>query len=799
MAKRRSLLIFILGLISAFHSYSQKQTNFWYFGTLAGIDFNSGSPVAVSGMTATNEGTSVASDVNGNLLFYTDGVSVWDKTHTQMPNGNGLMGDVSSTQSALVVPVPGSSTLYYIFTVDYIVGPNGFRYSIVDMTQQAGNGDVTTKNTLIKNNVPEKLCAVYHCNGTDIWVMVHDWGTNAFYAYLVTSSGISAPVISNAGTVYNGSTINNSVGQMKFSPDGSRIAAAIGYMDMVEVFDFDNKTGIVSNPVTLPMGDHVYGVEFSPDNSKLYVSYYQLGNAGWISQFDLTAANIPASQTVLGTSFDPNYFYGLQLATDGKIYATVEVTPFLSVINSPNTAGVGCNFASNAVNVDPNGMGNTVMLGLPNFISSYFNAGFPNPPSCGGVVADFQSSDTVLCQNGCINFTDLSTGSPTTWQWSFPGANPTSSSSQNPTNVCFSTVGNYTVTLIASDGTTSDTVTNIITVSSGPTANAGTNVTITSGNNTTLNASGGGTYLWSPATTLSCTTCPNPVANPTATTTYSVTVTDANGCSAIDSVIVYVTTQLIASFQASDTILCKNDCISFADNSTGNPNNWQWTFTGANPTSSTSQNPTNICYASAGTYTIMLIASNGTSSDTTVNTITVMPGPAANAGADVTLALGDNTTLSASGGGTYSWGPATGLSCINCQNPIAAPNITTTYFVTVTDANGCTSVDLVTVFVEPVIPALPCFEPYVADAFSPNDDGQNDVVYVHAADLQSLAFAVYDRWGEKVFETTDAAHGWDGKYKGRLLEPGVFVYYLKAVCASGDKEYNMKGNITLFR
>ncbi len=542
---RKKFLFIFLFIICAFHSYSQKQTNFWFFGTLAGIDFNSGSPVALpNGALNTTEGCSAASDASGNLLFYTDGVSVWDKTNTQMPNGNGLAGDPSSTQSALVVPVPGSTTLYYIFTVDYVVGPKGFEYSIVDMTLNSGKGDVTTKNTLIKSNVTEKLCAVYHCDGQDIWVMVHEWNSNRFFAYLVTAAGISAPVISSVGILHNGNSTNNSIGQMKFSNDGSKIACAIGYKDSVNVCSFSNNSGAVSNPIALALGNHVYGVEFSPDNSKFYTSYYQIGNAGWVSQFDLTAANIPASQTVLGTSFDPNYFYSLQIASDGKIYASTDVSSFLGVVNSPNIAGAGCNFVVQGFNVDPTAMGHQSMLGLPGFVASYFFAGFPNIPACSKVVANFSGSDTVLCKNQCISFTDMSTGTPApnNWQWIFTGAAPDTSTFQNPSNICYSTAGNYSVTLIASNANASDTIIKTIIVMPGPTANAGADTIITLGTSATLNASGGGNYVWSPSTGLSCTTCPDPAANPSLTTTYFVTVTDTNGCSATDSVTVKVVT-----------------------------------------------------------------------------------------------------------------------------------------------------------------------------------------------------------------------------------------------------------------
>lgn len=779
MTIRRSLLIVFISIISILHSYSQKQTNFWYFGTLAGLDFNSGSPVALSnGVLNTTEGCAAISDVNGNLLFYTNGVDVWDKTHTQMPNGNGLMGDVSSTQSALIVPVPGSATLYYIFTVDYIVGPNGFRYSIVDMTQQAGNGDVTVKNTLLQNNVVEKLSAVYHCNGTDIWVMVHDWGTNAFYAYLVTAAGINPPVVSNVGTIYTGNPISNSVGQMKFSNAGTKLASAIGYQNTVDVFDFDNKIGIVSNPLSLTFNlYHVYGVEFSPDETKLYTSYYEIGNAGWIAQFDLTAANVQASQTLLGTSFDPNYIYGLQIGPDNKIYASIEVTPFLGVVNSPNTVGIGCNYNGMGVNLDPSSMGIMTMLGLPGFIASYFNPAFPNLPPCPSVVANFQSSDTVICENDCINFTDISAGSPISWQWTFPGASTPSSIAQNPANICFPAAGNYTVTLVASDGTTSDTVTNTITVIAQPTVTVSGNTTICQGSSSTLTASGGGTYSWSTtATTASIT------VSPTSASTYTV-IASVGSCADTTSITVNVVSSPTAAITCVNTI-CAGQNINL---SASGGTSYSWS-TGA--TTSSISPPT----LSTNTYSV--IVSNGQCADTTSCTVNVLPPPSADAGASVTITAGSSTVLNASGGGAYVWSPGTGLSCTNCQNPSANPAVTTTYSVIVTDGSGCTAMDSVTVYVETPIP---CNEPYVGDAFSPNNDGANDILYVRGSGFKNLFFAVYDRWGEKVFDTDDVLKGWDGTYKNKLLAPGVFVYYLKANCIEDEKEISQKGNITLFK
>jgi hypothetical protein len=240
-------LLFLLGLNSILLPAQNKRGNTWYFGVHAGIDFNSGSPVELSnGMLNTGEGSAAISDAAGNLLFYTDGVNVYNRVHTLMPNGSGLKGGASSTQSAVIVPKPGSPNLYYIFTVAEVLGSLGFEYSIVDMTLSGGMGDITTKNTTILSGpVCEKLAATYHANGKDVWVVAHDI-TNTYYAYLITATGISAPVISNSGSFFNGAY--SYVGYMKFSPSGDRIASANYDPPLMDILDFDKSSGNFSNP-----------------------------------------------------------------------------------------------------------------------------------------------------------------------------------------------------------------------------------------------------------------------------------------------------------------------------------------------------------------------------------------------------------------------------------------------------------------------------------------------------------------------------------------------------------------------
>jgi len=366
---KKLFFITTLFLFLTAFAFAQKENNIWYFGEYAGLDFNSGSPVDLSnGMLYTEEGCSSISDANGNLLFYTDGVRVWDKNHNQMPNGFGLLGEFHSTQSALIVPFPASSSMFYIFTVRTSGG--SFNYSIVDMSLNGGNGDVTVKNFMLKMHASEKLCGVRHSNNTDAWIMVHSFQGDTLFAYSITGSGVSSiPVINKIGHVFSG---NDYRGYMKFSADGTKLAFAAYDSSYVDLFDFDASTGIVSNEkyLTLPAGGiGAYGIEFSLSGHYLYATKRGLP---YIYQWDISSNNetiINATLVQIG-NMTPS-ISALQMAPDGKIYVSQSVaTYYIGVINYPESPGVSCNYIKNYLSLS-----GSCFYGLPNFMASFLTTG----------------------------------------------------------------------------------------------------------------------------------------------------------------------------------------------------------------------------------------------------------------------------------------------------------------------------------------------------------------------------------------------------------------------------------------
>jgi len=445
--KNNSLVIFLL-LFSTF-CLAQGEANIWYFGDHAGVDFNSGNPVALNdGQIVTDEGCATISDAAGQLLFYTNGVTVWGKDHQIIPNGTDLMGHNSASQSAVIVPKPGSSTIYYIFTVTDLADVNGVRYSEVDLSLNNGIGAVTSnKNILLLTPACEKITAIKNANGDDYWVVIHGFGNNSYLVYSVTASGINTnPVINNVGTVIQDT--GQTIGYLKFSPDGTKLISC-NYNSVVELLDFNTTTGIISNPKLVCTKFANYGAEFSPSGNIAYITTGD-NNIFEVIQYDITAADIPATATVLYTANDINHQVGaLQLATNGKIYTPISGNHFLSVINNPEVLGTGCNFVADAV---PLGAG-LCHIGLPQFIQSYFNVGINIQDNCLGDSSSFSLTSNQNITSALWNFGD-----------------GTTSTVINPSHT-YTLAGTYTVTVSATNSTETINKSRTITIFALPVAN----------------------------------------------------------------------------------------------------------------------------------------------------------------------------------------------------------------------------------------------------------------------------------------------------------------------------------------
>ncbi len=196
-----------------------------------------------------------------------------------------------------------------------------------------------------------------------------------------------------------------------------------------------------------------------------------------------------------------------------------------------------------------------------------------------------------------------------------------------------------------------------------------------------------------------------------------------------------------------------------------------------------------------GNYSVIITDANGCSQTTTV-LVTETPGPTATTSGNISIMKGATATLSASGGGSYSWSNGSAKDTI-----LVKPIVTTQYCVVVKDANNCTDLSCLTVVIEKdpctVTPDLV----YVPNAFSPNEDGDNDFLTVYYPDkrcIKNIYFIIYDRWGEKVFFAEDANASWDGKYNDKIMNPAVYAYYLKVIFID-DTQLEKKGNISLLK
>ena len=776
------LLTAWIGLVSA-----QKEGYNWYFGNQAAVTFNTPTPTFISGSAMTqNEGVSSISDGNGTLLFYTDGQTVFDRTNLPMLNGNNLEGNGGSgltsydaAQSVLIVPKPQSNNLYYIFTMrdwQSTLGI-GLCYSIANMDLD-GNGtslnklgdiDTANKNIPVNSEVREQLTAIYHANGQDIWIIVHEGyqnnpnPSNNYLAYLLTSTGLdTVPETSSIGMTYSG---NNRYGYLKPSNNGKYLCSTLGGGgSTVELLAFDDSSGTISNPITIEKGTmwNAYSSEFSCNDSVLYVTEFA-GTS--ISQYDISlwdSTAIVSSKTNIATGASNNEVLQIGPGSDNRIYVAGDNQSYLSAIEFPNVLGSGCNYLDQEVTLTSG----SAQIGLPNIFEQK-NCCCIDTGGSGNCCCLVSIMDTVvICEPGSITVgsntydstgvyidTLIGTGGCDTIVTTNLFVNPIDSTFITDSicdgdsivvgNNIYTTTGTYIDIFMGQDSCDSVVTTDLTVL---PIDYETINIAFCDGGSFTI---GNNTY--------------------TSPGTYIDTLTNIYGC---DSIVTTNLSILPDTNSTNDITICEGDTIIAGG--------------GIQTTS--------------GTYTDTLVAANGCDSIVTTN-LTVLANPTVIIDGKSSVSMCQEVSLSASGALSYLWNTGATTTSIT-----ESPSSSTQYSVIGTDANGCAGIDYFDVDVtgEAYV--------YLPNIFSPTSSQMdNKKLHVFGICVDSLQLSIYDRWGELVYETKEAnpketedgdccmfGPGWNGTLdnSGKPLNSASFAYILKGTYRNGEGFY-LTGNIIL--
>lgn len=404
------------------------------------------------------------------------------------------------------------------------------------------------------------------------------------------------------------------------------------------------------------------------------------------------------------------------------------------------------------------------------------------------------TSNAPQCVNSLINYTNTgSTGGSWSYFWDFGAdASPQTSTSENPTGIAYSTGGTKSITLSISNGSCTQTSTQTVNINTLPIANAGLDTTICANTSVQIGSTpiAGYTYNWFPSSTLSNAAIANPIANPIAPiTTYFVTMTNTlTGCVGKDSIVVTMLSPLVAD-AGVDVEICRYDSIQIG---AGLIEGQTYVWTASAGLNGISSSNTLASPSTTTTYTLTVTGS-GCAAVTDEVTVIVHQLPIVSAGVDDTITVGSSVQLTATGGVQYTWMPSYGLSNIGVFNPVANPDTSTTYIVSAIDIYGCMNSD--TILVRVIAPSF-----WIATAFTPDNNGHNDVLFVRGEGINNFEFAVFDRWGEQLFYTKDLKTGWDGTKQGTGLSmpEGAYAYFVKGELSNGDP-VSAKGIVNLIR
>jgi gliding motility-associated-like protein len=814
-------LILILQFFVLGHVMAQKEYANWYFGDSAAVSFISGSPVSIKGSNmSTIEGCSSISDENGNLLFYTNGVYVWNKEHRYMDQlfANGLLlGGGSSTQSALIVQQPRSKQFYYIFTTNNLENvpyDYGVNYSVVDMFADSGRGSIVVKNQFLIKGTCEKIAATLAANKEDIWIAAPQLLTDTLFVFKLGKNGLSSKVIKqNTGRVMDrpGYSYNYVLGQMKFSPNGKHLVYGVGtnhyQSEEVYLFDFNTENGLISNSRLIQTNIMPYGLEFSPNSQYLF-----LGTRIGFCQVKVSKIkpiqDIDSNFRKLSLG-NPN---GLQLGPDGRIYHANDARKSLSCIENPDSFGSACTYKRDILTLN---FGKCFFT-LPGMVSSLV---IPQP----NIV-----TDTTCVYDSAVFYVQYKTYDSLKWDF---GDGQFLQSKVNIVKHKYRDSGLYQITLIGHSKGLSDTLKKQIYIHFMPSLNLGNDTILCYGDSLKLlvKSKAGIKLLWNDFTNAPNKTIKQNenvwleysdqfcklkdsisvkfgkkfkvyIGNDTAfchqfqyvlkpnkpyktykwntgdsTNSISVNnkgeyvlnVRDSNSCASADSVLVdKVEVPKIKVIY--DSVQCQKVTLT-VENQKGVQ--FLWNDMDTSIVKSVDQK---------GIYIIEAKHQFCSSFDTL--DLKFLSKPYFNLGNDTTLC--GSKILSTNETGRFAWSTGQSTPRISVQRPGL-------YWLQVV-RNQCAYRDS--------IQLSPCgnLNYFIPNSFSPNSDNKNEVFQITVNNIKEIEFTVFNRWGEIMFQSSSDLAEWDGKYQGEVCPQGVYYFYATFIAWNGQI-VNEKGSINLLR
>ncbi|MCB9274307.1 MAG: gliding motility-associated C-terminal domain-containing protein [Lewinellaceae bacterium] len=740
---------------------AQNEGLIWYFGSMAGLDFTSGTPVQLfDGAIQAFQGCATANDANGYLLFYTNGGgrppgpqapsagAIWNRNHQLMYDMQGAQGGgYSSAQSSIVIPKPGAPGKYLLFTMEEsefdlggaIAGQpqgRGLSYFEIDMSLNGGLGAVALADQRLHVPAYENLTAVRHANGQDYWIITVDASTGNFLFFLVNSSGIQAPISQPSGL----SIVLE--GPVKAAPDGAHLFI------QEYLFAFDPATGQSSAPIQLPFSSS-YSSTFSPNSRYLYTAKNGLSTAR-ISQFDLQASDVAASRQEMALL--PNTLCrGMQLAPDGKAYFLELPVPsqgviLLSAIECPNTDSPAISHAVFSFNIT--GLGFAM---LPNFPDHLF--------ANEGQIDVELGPERILECNGDTAILDAQN----------PGAVFLWSTGDTTQAIKVSAPGTYSVTVSNNCGAAADTAV----VASGPNTAPELSIIgapyICPGGSTLLSgqANESTTFLWQDGSSQASILVAEPGD-------YSLTVTDQCGLSTTATASVALLETPLITVNGPEALCPDEPATLLATSDTGD--NYQWSTANTGPSAD---------IVGPGTYSITV--SNSCGAADTGFTILPLPLPQVSIMGDTILCPGDEKQLMAEAldATALRWSTGQQQTAITVTRPGAYQVIA---------SNSCGEATAAIALQPLGCPS--CF--YIPNAFSPNDDGRNDAFSpIAACEVTDYRFQVFSRWGSLVFESGSPGAAWNGTAQGSPLPAGVYAWVL--TYKLGRELQMQEGEVSLVR